>query len=281
MEMNLNDVYRAFEPELQKLALKDQLVNNGKKRWNGIVMNNLDPSQLGRCQIMIYGYYDNITNTIDLPWAIPETTYLGSTVGQIIVPEKYSIVRGYFDNDDEMKPVYYGMVSNIVTQPNASNAIATAAVYKASATAGLVNAAGSSLLPKNFLKYTDFNIDYPYTMVLFSTDKGDVLTFNRKTGVMKFSHSNGTTFTISSLGDIKLDNTLTGKGKMNITIAGDCSITTLKNVSITALKDISINSTAGNVYLGRNGKAGQLVATLQVCPVTGVPLNGLNTNVRA
>ena len=54
------------------------------KKWTGIVLNNADPDKLGRVQIKIYGYYDNLALN-NIPWAVPDIQSWTSTKGNFVV----------------------------------------------------------------------------------------------------------------------------------------------------------------------------------------------------
>lgn len=129
---------------------KNEKVDNG--HWTGIVVNNCDPEQLGKIQIKIYGYYDDLAIN-NIPWAIPDINSFTSKVGNFVIPEINTIVRGYFDNGDEMKPIYNSVAFNSIYTSKESNPF----------------------------EWNMRTTDYPNTMVLFQTDMKDYLVMNKKT----------------------------------------------------------------------------------------------------
>ena len=219
----------------QVIPKKDKPDNN---HWTGIVINNNDPDQLGRCQIKIYGYYDDLA-TNNIPWAIPDIPSMASTKGNFVIPELNTIVRGYFDNGDDSKPVY------------------TSVAFNASYTDIKYN-------PKDFYIRTE---DYPQTMVLFQTDQRDYLVMNRKTGEIAFTHHTGAVTRIDSDGniDIQTNTYSAGPGNLNVNISGDVNINSFGTINISAFSDVNINtSTTGQINLGNNS-AKQLVDNLPSC----------------
>lgn len=99
----------------------------------------------GKCKIMVYGIYDNVP-TANLPWALPDQTWVGSQIGSFVVPPVGTLVRVYFEHDNPYKPTY----SSKLLQ------------------AGKV----SPLIQKN----------YPNNMVMWTTDSGSSLQHDRTTG---------------------------------------------------------------------------------------------------
>lgn len=215
--------------------------DNGK--WTGIVINNNDPDQLGRCQIKIYGYYDDLA-TNNIPWAIPDINSMASTKGNFIVPELNTIVRGYFDNGDEAKPIYDSVAFN------SANSDAMGGI-------------------KNWQYRTD---DYPNTMVLFQTDQDDFLVMNRKSGEISFNHHTGTVTKIDSDGNISIGTSIYsgGPAKLNISISGDITINTFGNCNISAMGNVDVQSTTGFITLGNN-PAKQFACNLPNCCICGAP----------
>jgi len=137
--------------------------------YTGKVLDNKDPNQLGRCKIQVYGVYDNIPEE-DIPWALPDQTFVGSLMGNFVCPPINAIVKVYFDGGDIYLPRYTGKV---VEQSN---------------------------LP------SDRTTDYPDTMVLFETDNGTKLTINRKKKDIKLTHANGTVISIDGItGEYKVE----------------------------------------------------------------------------
>ena len=236
-------------------------------RWTGKVVNNNDSLKLGRVRIRIFDYYDDVPDEV-LPWSIPEGTYLGASSSNLVVPPVDSIVRGYFENGDPMKPVYTG----IVTSENP-----------------LIAAAESFLgmrSPGESIMDDAVNSDYPNTMVLMKTDEGEGVTLNRKSGLMKINHRSGLKIQIDPNGSISVEQSLSkkidtdGAAKMSVTLEGDFDLTANGVVNLNAKKDVNIDAVLGDVNLGRNSLK-TLVCAHPFCFVTGAPTNGGNTNVKA
>ena len=71
----------------------------------GKIVDNKDPDKKGRCKVKVYGIFDEVPND-DLPWAMPDFNFIGSTMGSFVVPPINTIVRIYFDNNDIYLPHY-------------------------------------------------------------------------------------------------------------------------------------------------------------------------------
>ncbi len=78
-----------------KNKIKDQM-------FIGIVMDNKDPKQLGRCKINVLTVYDTIA-TEDLPWATPFKDLNGN---EFNVPEKNKVVQVIFNKGNIYKPEF-------------------------------------------------------------------------------------------------------------------------------------------------------------------------------
>lgn len=209
------------------------------KKWTGIVVNNADPDKLGRVQIKIYGFYDDLAMS-NIPWAVPDIQSWTSTKGNFVVPELNTILRGYFDNGDEMKPVYDSVA---------------------------FNAAYSSLEGDFFDWYTRTE-DYPHTMVLFQTDQKDYLVMNKKTGEIAFTHHTGTVMRVDSDGNIDIGTSIYSGGPANMTVnvSGNVQINSYGNCQLSAFGNVDVQSTTGQITLGNN-LAKQLVNNLPQCMV--------------
>ena len=209
------------------------------KKWTGIVVNNADPDKLGRVQIKIYGFYDDLAMS-NIPWAVPDIQSWTSTKGNVVVPELNTILRGYFDNGDEMKPVYDSVA---------------------------FNAAYSSLGGDFFDWYTRTE-DYPHTMVLFQTDQKDYLVMNKKTGEIAFTHHTGTVMRVDSDGNIDIGTSIYSGGPANMTVnvSGNVQINSFGDCKLSAFGNVDVQSTTGQITLGNN-LAKQLVNNLPQCMV--------------
>ena len=225
---DINQFRQLMKGNTQSIAT-DQIIPKKDKKdvghWTGIVVNNNDPEQLGRCQIKIYGYYDDLATT-NIPWAIPDITSMASTKGNFIVPELNSIVRGYFDNGDDSKPIYTSLAFNASYGDNAEN-------------------------PKEHNIRTD---DYPHTMVLFQTDQRDYLVMNRKTGEIAFTHHTGAVTRINPDGSIDISTNVysAGAADLNINVSGNVNIISNGNTNISAMGNVDVQSTNGEITLGNN-----------------------------
>lgn len=206
------------------------------ERWTGKVVDTDDPERLGRVRIKIIGYYDNIDNK-QLPWAIPDISWLGGKCGSQIIPEIDSMVRGYFDQGDVQRPVYDAL---------AFNAYNSESDYTARQNKG----------------------EYPHMMVLMETDQGDFLTLNRKDGNLCFTHRTGATTIIDKNGNITVKTGTNNKTWLDLTVNGDCNINISGNANVYATQNVTVDAGAF-VDLGDN-PAKQPVCNLLNCPVCGV-----------
>lgn len=223
-------------------------------QWVGKVVDNDDPLHLGRCKIRVFGYFDDIEAKA-LPWAMCQTSYVGSTYGNLIVPEVGSVVTGYFDNGDTMKPVYTGtfnQVDNLLKAPS---------------------------------RVSRLN-DYPNTMILLETDQGETLTLNRSNGKIVFTHRSGTTITIGANGSVDISQPTTSSNikdstpaKLTVNIGNTADIVVQGDATIESKMNVNVKA-GGEILLGNN-LAKQLVNCLPVCLVTGAPHNGQNVQVKA
>jgi len=75
--------------------------------WIGIIVNTADPTFSGRCQVKVFGLFDNIDNKY-MPWAIPaHSAIFGATGGgSLSVPKVGQFVRVQFNNGDQYAPEY-------------------------------------------------------------------------------------------------------------------------------------------------------------------------------
>lgn len=126
----------------------------------GTVISNTDPTKKGRCRIRVYNLFPpNISDT-DIPWAIPDFSYMGSIKGAFIVPPVNTKVRVYFDREDIYCPIYEAKGFN---QNDLPDGITT---------------------------------NYPDTMIIYSTDQGEYFSVNRSTKETKFHQASGIDFKI-------------------------------------------------------------------------------------
>jgi len=155
--------------ELQKEFLNEDFRDHYGEVYTGKVINNNDPLQLGRCRIRVFSIFDDTIPDTDLPWAIPDMSFVGSKIGSFIVPPVDALVNVYFDKGDIYCPRYN---SKVVDTANPS---------------------------------TQSTTDYPNNMVFFETDEGDYLTMNRTDGLTTFNHRSGTKITILADGTVEIN----------------------------------------------------------------------------
>lgn len=77
--------------------------------YRGIVVNNQDPKESGKCQIRIFSVYDNVPDEM-LPWAEYCDPFMQGqeSSGGLMIPDNGSRVWCFFENEDHMQPVYFG-----------------------------------------------------------------------------------------------------------------------------------------------------------------------------
>jgi hypothetical protein len=160
--------------------------------YTGIVVNNDDKDKQGKCQIRVYSIFGEDVPDKDLPWALPDFSFIGSTVGNFIVPPKNAIVNVYFDKGDIYLPHYTTKAVRKSKQP------------------------------------TQKDIDYPDNMVMFETDEGDYLTINRKSKETTYKHNSGTKVLIKKDGSVEIE----VKGSESTTVTGNIVIEGKSNVTI-------------------------------------------------
>lgn len=163
------------------------------KQYIGKIVDNKDPDKLGRCKIRILGVFDDTIQDKDLPWALPDPSFVGSLKGSFIVPPVGCTVSVYFENGERYLPRY---TRKVIDERH---------------------------LPKNK------NKDYPDNMIFFETDDGDRFEINRKKKTTLFEHSSGTKITIARNGDVVIEK----KNKSKVELeGGDINIEANQNVLI-------------------------------------------------
>lgn len=84
--------------------------------WIGIVEDRMDPEQMGRCRVRIYGYHSESKvelPTEDLPWALPIQPIYSAALSGIgispVGPLPGTWVVGFFlDGEDMQQPAFFG-----------------------------------------------------------------------------------------------------------------------------------------------------------------------------
>lgn len=130
--------------------LLDDLINSEiedivEDVYIGYVINNNDPIKKGRIKVRLYNLFSSKIPDEDIPWAIPNFSYLGSKKGSFIVPPINTLVKVYFDRRDIYCPIYE------------------------------VKGFDQTDLPDGI------TTNYPDTMILYSTDQGEYYSVNRVT----------------------------------------------------------------------------------------------------
>lgn len=213
--------------------------------YTGIVVNNNDPDKQGKCRIRVYSVYGNDIPDNDLPWALPDFSFVGSLVGNFTVPPVGAIVNVYFDKGDIYLPHYTTKAVKKSKQP------------------------------------TQKDIDYPDNVVMWETDDGDYLTLNRKSKETTFNHSSGTKILIKRDGSVEItivkDKTETIQGKEENNINGNLSIKSNADIVIESIGEMKINHIGQLKVQGSvatpNPLGGPLCA-LPACLFTGAPHSG-------
>lgn len=230
-------------------------------KWTGTVVDNSDPLRLGRVRVRIYGLYDDVQDGA-LPWALSEDTWLGSNASNIVIPEKGTVVRGIFEDGDIYKPVYNSRIANL--------------------DASTENESAAETIRDSVLS----DPDYPYQMLLLSTDQGESITLNRNDGLLSIRHRSGLIIQIGSNGTINISQNYNSSDDrsempdMNVSIQGKINIESEDDMTIQSSKNVYISSVEGEVHLGKNTSK-NLVCAHPICFVTGAPTNGGNTTVKA
>lgn len=235
MKNNIRDVLLNDQTSIQQiLGQTDE--QKFDDHWTGKVIDNEDPLHMGRVKIRILGYYNEISDAA-IPWALPEATYLGSTKGTLIVPEVNTVVRGYFDQGDDQKPIYTAIAPSI-----------------------------DNYATSQMLENIEEALDYPNVMVLLHTDEGERVTLNRSNGEMSVSHRSGTKIVIAPNGAITIETSIpvtkpgasvsTDPPGATINLAGNYKLTSkFGNIDIESTKGtININSKFGDINIGKNAQ---------------------------
>lgn len=234
---NIENILGTDLSSLLKDAVQNKFAYKKNKFMSAKVVDNADPKEQGRVKVRVYGLYEETIPDEDLPWAIPDFSFTGSTLGSFIVPTVGAIVNVYFENDDPYLPKYTNkVIQTDVLEDMASN----------------------------------IGDDYPDTMVFFETENGDYFKINRKSLKMTFRHASGLIITADKDGNIKIDNTATS-GEFNLQIAGDVKIKAQGDAVVSSGPSGQIKLISGD-----GTSVNWVPNSVAVCPMTGLPHGGPN-----
>ena len=233
---NIEEILGKDLGSLLKEAVKNKYEFKENKMYPAKIVENDDPDKEGKVQLRVYGIFGDEIPDADLPWALPDFNFIGSSLGSFIVPTIGTIVNTYFENDDIYTPKYT-----------------------------------TKVLEKSKLEEmtSQYSVDYPDTMVFFETDNGDYFKINRNTLDMEFRHASGLLINVDKNGNIEIDNTKTSNGSFNINVSGEVNLTSQKKVSIKSGpgQPISLVSGDGTSSLWQPN-------FLHTCLFTGAPHGG-------
>lgn len=92
--------------------------------WVGVVEDRMDPLQMGRCRVRIFGYHGDdktLLPTEDLPWAIPIQPIISAAVSGIgitpvgVLPGSW-VVGFFLDGNDNQQPVMFGTLGTFAAK---------------------------------------------------------------------------------------------------------------------------------------------------------------------
>lgn len=209
MDNKLSKYYKKDMADILDMILNGSKEESSPKYYPGKVVDNNDPDRLGRCRIRVYSIYSSEIPDSDLPWAIPENTFIGSTKGSFIVPPNDALVKVYFEDDCYYQPKYT-----------------------------------SKVLHESKLKDFESDIydDYPDTMVFFESDEGDYFKINRRSREATYKSASGTFLKIDSQGNVTIDTTASREGSFKVLAKGDIELNTRKTLTLSALQGLDFKS---------------------------------------
>jgi uncharacterized protein involved in type VI secretion and phage assembly len=121
-------------------------MSNGEKfygKYRGTVINNIDPQQLGRIQVMV----PDVSNVIPSSWAMPCVPVAGKQMGAYFVPQIGSGVWVEFEQGDPDYPIwtgcFWGVAAEVPSLALAGNPVSPSIVLQT----GLQNCLVISDLP--------------------------------------------------------------------------------------------------------------------------------------
>ena len=92
--------------------------------WVGVVEDRMDPLQMGRCRVRIFGYHGDdktLLPTEDLPWAIPIQPIISAAVSGIgitpvgVLPGSW-VVGFFLDGNDNQQPAMFGTLGTFAAK---------------------------------------------------------------------------------------------------------------------------------------------------------------------
>lgn len=108
-------------------------MNEPKKyhgKYRGTVVNNVDPMQIGRIQVMV----PDVSNVIPSTWAMPCFSFTGKQMGAYMLPQIGSGVWIEFEQGDPDYPVwvggYWGVASELPALALAGNPVSPSVVFQ-------------------------------------------------------------------------------------------------------------------------------------------------------
>jgi uncharacterized protein involved in type VI secretion and phage assembly len=90
-------------------------MSEGKKfygKYRGTVINNIDPMQIGRIQVMV----PDVSNFIPTSWAMPCLPIAGKQMGMFVMPQIGSGVWVEFEQGDPDFPIWIGCFWGLVAE---------------------------------------------------------------------------------------------------------------------------------------------------------------------
>ena len=81
-------------------------------KYRGTVINNIDPMQIGRIQVMV----PDVSNLIPSSWALPCVPIAGKQMGTFVVPQVGAGVWVEFEQGDPDYPIWVGGYWGIVAE---------------------------------------------------------------------------------------------------------------------------------------------------------------------
>ena len=203
--------------------------------YRGIVHDNLDPLQVGRCKISVFGVYPpELEKSGNLPWAIYADPLMGGSadVGGFFVPEIGSLVWVFFEQGDHMQPVYFAGAPSAKDMPDEK----TDHAYE--------DKRGSVVYPKNKVIKTKSG----HKIEMDDSNGAAQIRITHKSGTIIVMHDNGDIYehvvgNVVRVIDGNVTETITGNFQREVT--GN----EIVNISGSSTKDVSggIEITSPNV----------------------------------